>query len=64
MKTIIAIALSIFFSATVASAEQYQRADGRVVHTRLAPVVMHRVSPPFRGRHVYARGPAPNRVYR
>ncbi|MDX1962916.1 MAG: hypothetical protein SFX18_07175 [Pirellulales bacterium] len=27
-----------------------------VVHDRLAPVILHRISPPFRGVHQYARG--------
>jgi hypothetical protein len=28
-------------------------AGGKVVHTRMAPVLMHRLLPPFYGRHVY-----------
>jgi hypothetical protein len=36
----------------VASAEQYVRGS-QVVHTRVAPVVVHRVLPPFKGVHVY-----------
>jgi len=35
-----------------ASAVQYV-SNGKVVHTRLAPVVAHRISPPYRGQHVY-----------
>ena len=38
--------------ALTARAEQYTT-NGRVVHTRVAPVVVHRVLPPFRGIHVY-----------
>ena len=26
---------------------------GTVVHSRRGPVIMHRVLPPFRGKHVY-----------
>jgi hypothetical protein len=26
---------------------------GQVVHDRLAPVLMHRLLPPFHGKHVY-----------
>ncbi len=36
----------------VAGAEQYVRGN-QVVHTRLAPVVVHRVFPPYHGIHVY-----------
>ena len=56
------IALTLFSSLSFASiatkpaeAKQYRLPDGRVAHTRLAPVVMHRVSPPFKGQHVYRR---------
>lgn len=42
-------------SAKPAEAKQYRLADGRVAHTRLAPVVVHRVFPPFKGQHVYRR---------
>ena len=30
--------------------------NGRVYHTRRLPVVVHRVFPPYLGRHVYLRG--------
>jgi hypothetical protein len=53
--------ITLFFlfaigSAGSLSAEQYQSA-GHVVHTRLAPVVAHRIVPPFRGVHVYQPRP-------
>lgn len=32
-----------------------------VVHTRIAPVMAHRVVPPFHGKHVYTRSTRPNR---
>ena len=40
-----------------AQARQYgTRSGGKeyVVHTKLAPVVLHRALPPFKGQHVYA----------
>jgi hypothetical protein len=40
-----------------AQARQYSvRNAGKeyVAHTRLAPVIMHRALPPFKGQHVYA----------
>ena len=33
-------------------AAQYVRGN-QVVHTRVAPVIVHRVLPPYRGIHVY-----------
>ena len=53
MRTIALIALLASLAPSVLRAEQYN-SGGKVVHTRLAPVVMHRVSPPYRGQHVYA----------
>jgi hypothetical protein len=40
-----------------AQARQYAVRNGSqayVAHTRMAPVVMHRALPPFKGQHVYA----------
>jgi hypothetical protein len=40
-----------------AQARQYSVRNGgkeQVAHTRLAPVIMHRALPPFKGQHVYA----------
>ena len=40
-----------------AQARQYAVRSGNrelVAHTRLAPVIMHRALPPFKGQHVYA----------
>jgi hypothetical protein len=51
---IVSAALSVCETAPV-EAKQYQTSDGHVVHTRLAPVVAHRISPPFHGRHIYRR---------
>jgi hypothetical protein len=40
-----------------AQARQYGVRNGGkeyVAHTRMAPVIMHRALPPFKGQHVYA----------
>jgi hypothetical protein len=42
-------------------AEQWQRGDGHVAHTRLAPVLMHRAFPPYTGIHVYEGRSSGNR---
>lgn len=41
--------------AASAEARQYASGNGQIVHTRRAPVVLHRAVPPFRGVHVYQR---------
>ena len=46
------IALILLASPAATFAEQYAN-RGQVVHTRLAPVVAHKMVPPFRGVHVY-----------
>ncbi len=45
-------AFVLFGLASVAKAEQYASGD-HVVHTRLAPVIAHKIVPPFKGVHVY-----------
>ncbi len=52
MRTALLIALALVLSPVAARAEQYSD-GGHVVHTRRAPVVAHKVVPPFRGVHVY-----------
>jgi hypothetical protein len=52
MRIAALIALLLAISPTAARAEQYASGN-QVVHTRLAPVVAHRVVPPYRGVHVY-----------
>jgi len=50
---VIALSLAV---APAAQAAQYvvpTPAGTKVVHTRLAPVLVHRILPPFYGRHVY-----------
>jgi hypothetical protein len=54
----IVLALTLgLLAISPAAAEARQSANGRgqVVHTRRAPVIMHRAVPPFRGVHVYQR---------
>ena len=41
---------------SLVQSQQYQvrTASGeKIVHTRVAPVIVHRILPPFYGRHVY-----------
>ncbi len=48
--------LILLVASRAAQAERYtSNRNGRavVVHTRMLPVVAHRVVPPFYGRHVY-----------
>ena len=49
------VSLAILLASEV-SAKQYEiqpSGRGSVAHTRLAPVVVHRAFPPFKGQHVY-----------
>jgi len=46
------LALIVLASPALARAEQYA-SNGQVVHTRRAPVVAHKMVPPFRGVHTY-----------
>ena len=61
MKKLILYAAVVFALSTASlatspvEAKQYRTADGKIAHTRLAPVVVHRVFPPFKGQHVYRR---------
>ncbi len=57
MKSIALFFALLLAIPAVAWADQYVR-GGQVVHTRLAPVVAHRVLPPYRGVHVYEGRPA------
>ncbi len=51
----IAVVVSASFSGGTVRAEQIMTRNGQVVHTRVAPVLMHRAVPPYRGVHVYHR---------
>jgi hypothetical protein len=53
MRKIVVALLFLALLPVAASAEQYVAPSGQVVHTRVGPVVVHRVLPPFRGVHVY-----------
>jgi serine/threonine protein kinase len=51
------VKITDFGLARAAEARQYAvRRGGKayVAHTRLAPVVVHRALPPFKGEHIYA----------
>jgi hypothetical protein len=52
MRSIALIALLLVAFPVAARSEQYTNGS-QVMHTRLAPVVAHRIAPPFRGVHVY-----------
>jgi hypothetical protein len=57
MRRAILIALTLALSSTsFAYGRQYAAAGGHVVHTRRAPVILHRAVPPFKGVHVYQGG--------
>jgi hypothetical protein len=61
------IGLALVLIAMAASAEARGRsysAGGQVVHSRRAPVIMHRAVPPFGGVHVYDKSEAPRRAER
>lgn len=53
----------VVLAGSAAQARQYgvQGGDGRslVAHTRIAPVLVHRAFPPFKGEHVYSGRYAP-----
>ena len=52
------LSLIVLFALPLAAqARQYGvRSGGKeyVAHTRMAPVIMHRALPPFKGQHVYS----------
>ncbi len=52
MRSIILCVAFFAMFPGITAADQYVRGS-HVVHTRLAPVVVHRVLPPYRGVHVY-----------
>jgi hypothetical protein len=52
MRSAMLFAIVVIVISSAARAEQYASGD-HVVHTRLAPVVAHKVVPPFKGVHVY-----------
>ena len=52
MRLIVVFCTLLTVFPAFAAADQYVRGN-QVVHTRVAPVVAHRVLPPYRGIHVY-----------
>ena len=55
MRTII-LSLLLASLATCAQARQYavvHRGQQHIVHTRRAPVIFHRILPPFTGIHIH-----------
>jgi hypothetical protein len=52
MRTAALIILVLVTSSATAYGERYASGN-QVVHDRRAPVVAHRLVPPFRGQHVY-----------
>ena len=51
LKTLLIVTLPLLAVPT-AHARKYE-CNGYVVHTRLAPVVVHKISPPYLGKHIY-----------
>jgi hypothetical protein len=45
----------LLLSPLAASAVTVELPDGYVGHTRMLPVIIHRIFPPFLGKHVYLR---------
>jgi len=55
MKTLLILALIVTAAASSAGARDRSYSGGNVVHSRRAPVVMHRAIPGGGGVHVYGR---------
>ena len=55
MRTLSSLLLIAAMLLVVSSAQAAKQTDGQghVVHTRLAPVLLHRAVPPFKGMHTY-----------
>jgi hypothetical protein len=53
MRALVFFAVLSIVPAAAVRAEQTSNGS-QVVHTRLAPVVAHRLVPPFKGVHVYS----------
>ena len=53
MRTAVLLATMIVLSSATAILARQRYEGGHVVHTRRAPVVLHRAVPPFKGVHVY-----------
>lgn len=57
MKTVLATLVLLLFTAAVRAEQHGAVVAGKpvVVHTRLAPVVAHRMFPPYLGAHQWSR---------
>jgi hypothetical protein len=53
MRIAALLATMIVLSTATVSIARQRNVGGHVVHTRRAPVVLHRAVPPFKGVHVY-----------
>ncbi len=53
MRTLLVLFVLAAILPATARAERYAAAGGHVVHTRRAPVILHRAVPPYKGVHVY-----------
>jgi len=56
MKNLLIAMIVVFASVTPAFARRTSTPQGNVVHTRRAPVIMHRAVPGGGGVHVYGGG--------
>lgn len=56
--------LLVIILALPAWAAKRATSSGQVAHSRRAPVAMHRMSPPYRGNHVYEKPQAETRQAR
>ena len=53
MRIAVLVATLIILGSSIPTFARQRQAGGHVVHSRLAPVVLHRAVPPFKGVHVY-----------
>jgi hypothetical protein len=53
--SVIAALLPLWIVATAQASQHvvYGASGEKIVHTRLAPVLIHRAVPPYAGKHVY-----------
>jgi hypothetical protein len=55
------VLITMLFSAPGVQAERRADGNGHVVHSRMAPVLLHRAVPPFKGVHTYQGQASRNR---
>jgi hypothetical protein len=53
---LLALVFALSLTASV-SARQYPNGQGQIVHTNVLPVLVHGISPPFTGIHIWEKGP-------